>query len=278
MNLLSVSYALLSALGFGVGDFIGGAATRRLPARTVVLASQLFGLTALIIIGLISQEVLPTARDILFGALGGIIGQLGLVMLYQGIAVGQVGIVSPVAAVVSAVLPVIYTGFTVGRPPDVVLIGFVLALVGVWLVSASRTQSDKPTGLRLAVLAGIGFSGFFVLIAQTAPGSVYFPLVAARLSSIALFLATGLIRRDLQLPSTNALPLIAAAGLADVAGNVFFVLAKQAGRLDIATIISSMYPAITVLLALIFFRERLSRPQWIGAALLIAALPLIAAR
>jgi drug/metabolite transporter (DMT)-like permease len=183
-----------------------------------------------------------------------------------------------VTAVLSASIPAVFGLVTQGAPDMPHLIGFALALSGVWVISRPEGATGRPAGLGLAIVGGFGFGSFLVLIAQVHPNAVFWPLVAARVASVGLQLAIALASRRLILPSRQALPLIVLAGTMDVCGNAFFVLAEQAGRLDVAGVLSSLYPATTVLLAFLILKERLTPLQRVGVLLALGAVPIIASR
>lgn len=187
------------------------------------------------------------------------------------------GINAPMTAVLAASLPVIFSALTLGLPRPLQLVGFGLALFAVVLVSRPERLAGSPAGLGLALLAGLGIGGFFILIGQVSPHAVFWPLVCARIVSLLFMIAFVRTRREPMLPKKQGFPLILSAGALDVADNVFFVLAAHAGRLDLATILSSLYPAMTVLLAAIILRERVSRLQTTGIVLALAAIVLISA-
>jgi drug/metabolite transporter (DMT)-like permease len=144
------------------------------------------------------------------------------------------------------------------------------------LISYAPQRTASASGLWIALVAGCGFGGFFVLIAQTQEAAVFWPLVAARAMSVATLSILMVIQRRAALPTSEALLPIMLAGIFDAGGNACFVLAEQAGRLDIASTLSSLYPVSTVVLALILLRERISWVQGAGVALALAAIPLIA--
>jgi drug/metabolite transporter (DMT)-like permease len=189
------------------------------------------------------------------------------------------GIVAPVAAVVTAVLPVIATIFVEGAPAFVQLVGFGLALLAVWLISAQHGGAGqiRAQELGLAVLAGTGFGIFLLLIGRTSAGAILWPLAAARVASISLLgvvvMATSPLKK---LPAVGLLPIIL-AGIFDAVGNVFFALASQTGRLDVAAILASLYPAATIALARILLKEQLLPQQWGGVAAALLAIVLISA-
>lgn len=205
------------------------------------------------------------------------VGTLGLTAYYQALAVGRMGINAPITAVLAASLPVIFSAFTLGLPRPLQLVGFGLALLAVVLVSRPERLAGRPAGLGLALLAGLGIGGFFILIGQVSARAVFWPLACARIVSLLFMIVFVRARGEALLPKKQGFSLILLAGALDVAGNVFFVLAAHAGRLDVATILSSLYPAATVLLAAIILRERVSRLQATGIALALAAILLISA-
>jgi drug/metabolite transporter (DMT)-like permease len=274
-GLSTVAFALAASLTWGAGDFSGGLATRRAQVLSVVVGAYAVGLIMLIALALVWSEPFPTTLDLMWGSVAGLAGAVGLVAFYQALAVGRMGIVAPIAAMLSAALPVLFGAFFEGLPGLLQLIGFVLALIAVGLISGLGVVKGRPKGSGLALLAGLGFGSFFILISRVSNGGVFWPLATARLSSLLFLLAVVLIRRQKVLPEKSVWPVVFLAGALDVAGNVFFVLATHAGRLDVAAILSSLYPAVTVLLATIILKERVTRLQAIGIFVALVAIPLI---
>jgi uncharacterized membrane protein len=276
-SLLTIVYGLASAATWGAGDFSGGMAAKRTSATMVIIISQMIGGLLLFGLALLFKETVVIDRNLFYGSAAGIAGVIGLMGLYTGLATGRMGIVAPLTAVFSAAIPIIFSLITSTLPSTITLIGFGFALVAVWFLSASGTHGGiRAQEFGYALVAGVGFSLFFILIDQVEEGRVFWPLVAARLTSISVMFIYAKIRGEWKRPSRANLPVIALAGLFDAGGNAFFTLAAQAGRLDIAAILSSMYPATTVLLARILLKEHLSRTQWIGVAAAFTALVLIA--
>jgi len=229
----------------------------------------------LIALALIWSEPFPSTPDIIWGSVAGLAGAGVVVAFYQWLSVGRMGIVAPITAMLSAALPVLFGAFFEGLPGPLQLTGFVLALIAVGLISGLGVVKGRPKGLGLAFLAGLGFGSFFILISRVSPGAIFWPLAAARLASFLFLLAVILVRRQEIIPKKSVLPVVFLAGALDVAGNVFFVLATHAGRLDVAAILSSLYPAVTVLLASIILKERVTRIQTIGIFIALVAIPLI---
>lgn len=267
---------LVSALSWGGGDFCGGLASRRAPLLGVLVLGFGSGLAAVAATALLRGEPAPPAAALGWASVAGAAGTVGLGALYRGLAVGRMAVVAPVSAVLSAAVPVAWGALAEGIPPGAKLLGFALALVGIWLVARSGPGGADREGLALALVAGLGFGGFLVLMHAGARGGTFWPLAAARTTSLLLVLGATLARRRPWAPAPAALPLVLLSGLLDAGGNAFFVLASQAGRLDVAAVLSSMYPAATVLLAATLLRERVSRPQAAGLAALLAAIALIA--
>jgi drug/metabolite transporter (DMT)-like permease len=143
-------------------------------------------------------------------------------------------------------------------------------------VAGAGQAGEGRAGLGLALVAGCGFGGFLVLMARGAQGGTFWPLAAARGTSLVLALSAAIASRRPWVPALPALPVVLLSGVLDAGGNAFFVLASQTGRLDVAGILSSLYPASTVLLAALLLRERVSRPQGVGIAAVLAAIALIA--
>lgn len=276
-DLLAIIFGLASAASWGTGDFSGGLATKRASIYSVIIISQLIGGLLLFILAIILGETIPSTTGFLYGAIAGICGAFGLVALYSGLATKQMGVVAPVAAVVTTIIPIIVALITEGLPTNLQLLGFGLALAAVWFLSRGNgTTPIKVTDLGLPVAAGLGFGLFFIFIDQVAGEAILWPLVSARLASVTLFSIIARAQNKPILPPRDQLVPITLAGIFDTGGNAFFALATRFGRLDIAAVLSSLYPAITVLWAWIILKETLGRLQLIGILATLAALILIA--
>ena len=273
-----VVLALGAALFYGAADFLGGLASRRRSALAVVVWSQAVGL--LVLIGaLVFVPGIPRASDVAWGVACGLGGAFAIGMLYRGLAVGVMGVVSPITAVLAAAIPVIWAMARGERPALLALVGIACALVAVVLVSAStpQTRDDEdaplarapqrhrlPPGVPEALVAGVAFGFFFIALAQTHADGGLYPLMWTRLSSLAvLLLAAALLRTSLAVAPPGRRTIVL-AGVLDMGANVLYVLAVHAGALSIAAVLTSLYPAGTVALAAIVLRERLIRVQWVG--------------
>ncbi len=274
---LAIAYGLASAASWGAGDFSGGFATKRNNVYSVVLIAHFISGILLVALALLFNESLPTWNDILLGGLAGFFGMLGLMALYRGLAIGRMGLVAPVTAVTTAALPIGVSFFLEGAPTSLQLAGFLIALIAVVLLAGvGGSAVIKANELLLAVVAGLGFALFYIVINQVSQNAVLWPLVSGRIVTVTLLFLFVRLTNQWSRPTLTDLPAMALAGIFDTGGNVFFVLAAQAGRLDIASVISSLYPAMTVLLAWVILKERLIKQQWIGVIAAIVALVLIA--
>ncbi|MEJ2638766.1 MAG: DMT family transporter [Desulfosarcinaceae bacterium] len=272
----AVTFGLGSAISWGAGDFSGGFASKRTSALTVIFYSQMIGVALLI--GL--QRFFPghgwTLGQLLWGALAGVSGVVGLIALYRGLATGRMGIVAPLSAVLTALVPLVLAFLTEGLPRQTQLTGFGLALMAIWLFGANEARSRAfRAELGLSLVAGAGFGLFFVSIDHISSEAILWPLIAARVASVTVIGSILAVRRQLAPPPRHQLLVIALAGSLDVAGNGFFALASKMGRLDMAAVLASMYPVTTVLLARCLLKERLRRQQHIGLVAACAALVLI---
>ncbi|NWG07182.1 MAG: DMT family transporter [Chloroflexi bacterium] len=277
---LSIFYGILSALVWGAGDFAGGLATRKLGAYRAVFYADLIGLLALIAVVIFFPEPLPPLSSLLIAGLGGMLGSVGLITLYYSMAKGQMSIAAPVSALFAAALPVLVSAFTEGLPTLVQFIGFGLALSAVWLISqgdaSHRLHLERLSDLRLPLLAGLGFGSYFILIHYATDGitSTFYPMIASRTAgTIMLFGFVLALRQGFGVPR-EAWGVVFANGMLDVGGNFFYLLALRTGRLDISAILSSLYPGATVILAWVFLKEKISRSQWMGILLALAAIAL----
>ena len=274
-ELNSIVFGLLSALTWGAGDFNGGLATRKSGVYAVVIFAELIGALVLLVIALVVGEPFPSLAGWLWGIAAGLVGVIGLMALYQGLATGKMGLVAPLSAVIGGAVPILYTAIFQGLPPPIQLLGFFFGLIAVWLLSSQDGVRIRIEDLTLPLIAGLGFGFYFVLIDIATVESVYWPLVPARTVAGLLLIPIALRLRQPLLPVRASAPFVAASGTLDALGNLFFALAASTGRLDIAAVLSSLYSATTVGLAWIFLKERLNVRQWIGVAAALAAIVLV---
>ncbi|GIW25390.1 DMT family transporter [Meiothermus sp.] len=274
-ELAAVSFALLSAISWGAGDFSGGVASRRLNPYLIALLVHATGFLLFVGLALLRAEAFQP-QDIPWSLAAGAAGCVGLVFLYRAFEAGQMGLAAPMAGVVGAALAALVGFGLEGLPTPLQLLGFAVGLLGVWLASRPEGSVGPARGLVYAFLAGFGFGGYFAFIHQVE--GLFWPSAVAKLVATTLMLGLtfwlGLLRREAKLFAS--LGLVGLAGVLDAGGNVFFLVAAQTGRLDVAAVISSLYPAFTALLAWGLLREHLSRGQTVGVLLSLAAIALIA--
>jgi drug/metabolite transporter (DMT)-like permease len=276
-ELSAVILGSLAALSWGTGDFSGGLASRKTNLFLTIAISQLVGLVLLIVIALWIAEPLPVAADLMLGVLAGLVGTAGLATLYAGLVGGKMGIAAPLAAVISAAIPVGLAAFLVGLPSPMQTAGLVIGLFAIWFLSGIGLPHREPNEpLWQPFLAGFGFAAFYIIIDQVSIRAVFWPLVAARSASAFVMVLIVLWRGYVSKPSPGAFKLMVVTGIFEAGGNAFYALAARAGRLDIAVVLSSLFPAATVLLARIFIQERLNLIQIIGVVMALLALLLIA--
>ena len=276
-SLLAAVYGLVSAVSWGGGDFCGGLATRRAPVLWVLLIGQLCGLGLLVTLALAFGEPWLPWEAIILASASGVFGSVGLTMLYAALSAGRAALVATVSAVLAATVPVVVAAYTDGLPGPLRLFGFGLALVGIWLVAQSEEAGGgrKLAGVPQALFAGIGFGVFFVLIDRTGDFATFWPLAVARAVPVPVTLGLLLLRGQLRPLPRAALPVATLSGALDVGGNVFFLLASEAGGLAIAAVLSSLYPASTVVLSRFVLDETMTRVQVLGLLTVLVAIVLI---
>jgi drug/metabolite transporter (DMT)-like permease len=279
---VAVVFGLLAAVGYGAGDFLGGFASKRAPTQTVVVGSQVVGLTIAVVVSLFVAAPGLRAVDLVLGAIGGCVGLVGIMLLYRGLAVGRMSVVAPVTAVGAAIVPVAWGLATGERPSAVALAGVVVSLPAVALVSRVPSDADSTVvtargEVVMAAGAGLCFGIALVLFSEAADETGLWPLVASRAVSVTLLAAGALAMRRLPPPSRDALPIIVGTGVLDIAANAFYFFGVDTGLVSLVAVLASLYPAGTVALARIVLGERLSRHQVAGMAMAVGGATLIAA-
>ena len=273
---LTIACGLGSAAAWGAGDFSGGLASRKGNLLGVVLISQFFGGLILAALALLLSETIPPFKAFFYGGLAGICGIFGLIALYRGLAQGRMGIVAPLSAVLTALMPIGYTAFFEGLPTIAQSLGFVCFVVAVWLLSSAEAGLKMTKNeFFLSLAAGLGFGFFFIFIDQANDQAIFWPLVGARFASVSLLLIFICMRKKRASTLKGQWILIGITGVLDAAGNALFSMAAHFGRLDIAAVLGSLYPAATVLLAWFFLKELLRPQQWAGVCIAFAALILL---
>ncbi len=258
---------LFSALVWGAADFGGGWTSRKTAVFGVVLVSQLAGLALAVLIAILRREAFPGPADLGWSVLAGILGGIGITALYRALAIGTMSIVAPIIGVLAAIIPVIGGIVLEGWPPTLVLVGILVAIVAVILVSRVADEGGGRAGLTEALVAGVSIGLFGIVIAQISDGFVFGPMSVVRVTQAALVAVLILVTRSAWRPGRRFLPILIVIGILDMAGNVAYLLAVQTGLLAVASVLSALYPVVTVLLAAVVLRERITRDHAIGIVL-----------
>jgi drug/metabolite transporter (DMT)-like permease len=274
--LLSILYGILSATTWGAGDFIGGFASKRTTPYRVLFLAEFAGMVPFTLLALLLHEPMPPASDMLIGAGSSLIGLGGLLFLYRALASGQMTIAAPVSALFAAFLPVVFGFFALGLPSTATLTGFILAFAAVWFISQTEMTNWRFSlwELRLPLLSGFFFGLYFLTLHRATLNAFFWPLAAARFAGFVALGVYALIARQPGLPPRNLWGLSIVNGMLDIGGNAFYVLAANTGRLDVAAVLSALYPASTVLLAWIFLKERITWLQTLGVLMAFIAIVL----
>lgn len=273
----STSFSLAAVFSWGTSDFVGGYAARRTNAFLLTAIAHISGLLLMTGVALASNSPFPSRTAVAWALMGGLSGGGALAIFYRALAAGRMGLTAPVAAVLGAAIPTVFGMFREGLPQAVQVVGFALAAAGIWLIS--RTEDDSPTqGIGMAALAGIGFAGFYLCTKQAGDGSAVWIAATSKVASFTLTGLMVLIGRGTREIDFRGIAFGVLAGCLDIIGSVLFIRASQTGRLDAAVVLSSLYPAVTVLLARLILREHFTRWKALGMVSALLAVPMIAWR
>ena len=244
-------------------------------------------LALLVSLALIHRSTWPDTPSAIYGALAGLACGTGVMVLYKALSLGGMGLTAAVSGVLAAVLPVLWAFATEGLPRVPQIAGIVLAAVAIWMIARAPGSASSKQAILLGAAAGGSFGCLLILLKLAGRGGVLWPLAWSRLASATLAVIVtwigsrraGEAKRDakprLSWPGWAVLGLIAIAGIFDASGNTFYTIATRLGRLDIAAVLSSLYPASTILLAAVLLKERTTRSQTAGMALALVAVVLI---
>ncbi len=282
--MLAILLALGSSLAWGLADFGAGLKSRRLGVLAVLVV-MLAGSLPFVVVAVLTVGGAPPSDTgfVVVAALAGASGTVGIAAFYRGLVVGTMSVVAPISAT-AAVVPLAFGLATGERPSGLQALGVVLALAGVVLAArepdAPAARAGPPrravAGVGLALVAALGFGGFFVGIdAASARGGELWAILVQRTTSLALVAGAALaVRPDLRRARPEAGALVA-IGVADLAANALFALASTRGLVSVVGILGSLYPVVTILLARSVLRERLAAPQWAGVGTALAGVGLI---
>ena len=269
-----------TALCWGVADFIGGSTSRRVGAYGMTLGMVGCGLLLLLPAAIILQEAPISRASWLWSMLAGTFDASGILLLYMAMTSGRLSLAAPVSALTSAALPVVFGMVTQGVPEPNIIAGLILALAAVWLVSRSEETGlnvrIRLSDLQLPLLSGICLGMFLILMHTGSHTALLWPMIAVRCGGVATLLVLCAAFKS-RAQRSAALPwrLIVLTALLDVSGNGFYILAGQAGRMDVAAVLSSLFPGTTVFMAWLLLKERISRPQFTGILVALGAIVLL---
>jgi drug/metabolite transporter (DMT)-like permease len=284
---VSILLSLLAAAAYGLSDFNGGIFARRGGAWAVSLVAQLGGAALVVLLALLTDGS-PTPADLWWAGVAGLGNGFGTAFLYRGLSSGRMGVVAPVSGVGAVVVPVVVGVATGERPGALVWIGIALALPAIWMVSrepspgpasrsSARTGSGPGSGLTDGILAGLGFGVLFAALAQIPEDAGFAPLAVNQVVAAVAIVAVAVVLRQPWVPRNRyALGGVSSGALGALATGLFLV-ATHGGYLTITAVLTSLYPAFTVLLAATLLREPVHRGQAAGLALCACAVALVAA-
>lgn len=272
--------ALGAALAYGLGDFVGGFASQRVTAWSVALTAQAGGAVAVLLVST-TVDGSPTGTDLAWAVLGGVGNGLGTAFLYRGLSSGRMGVVAPVSGVAATLLPVAVGVLGGERPGALVWLGVLAALPAIWLVARRprTTTAGAPTGragVLDGVLAGLGFGTLFAALAEVPEEAGLLPLALNQVVAGLAIVAVAVVVRAPWVPRQRGAALGVVSGVLGATATGAFMLATREGYLAVAAVLTSLYPAVTVVLAAAVLRETIHRSQAVGLALCAAAVALVA--
>lgn len=276
----AILLALGSAATWGIADFSGGMVSRRVPTLAVTVVSQSAGLVLLLVV-LAARGGALDGRSVAFGIAAGVGGGAGLAAFYEALSLGTMSIVSPLAAC-GALVPFGLSLATGERPSRLAVVGAVVALAGAVLASVEERRADVPQrtraiGLAFVAAVALGFFAYFLGLGSGDGGDALSTLVGARVGSLVLLVTLTLARRATLVVPRGSFAAVAAIGLCDVTANALFALASGRGLLAIVSVLGSLYPVMTVVLAYALLGERLTRAQRVGIVVALAGVAAVAA-
>jgi uncharacterized membrane protein len=272
----NVGCSLAAAVSWGVGDFSGGQATRKGSVFGVVIIVEAVGLMFMLALAITNDEPIPATRGLLWAIVAGLVNGVGLACFYRALAIGKMALNAPLAGLLATAIPVLVGAFTQGWPHPLQVLGLGLALLSTVLVSLSDSRKESTLGLGLATLAGFSFGGFLVFSKWAGELGLFWVLALVRAASLLLMLCVALRSQVKWVPGRGQLLVSCLAGVFDGLGNLFYVLATRSGRLDLSAALSSLYSAVTVVLALALLRERFGLRQGAGILAALMAILLLA--
>ena len=273
----SAGLGLVSAASWGGSDFVGGMGARRAPALLVVASGHIVSFLILLTYCLGIRLALPSSHYLLYALIGGFEGSVALAIFYRALAMGAMGLTAALTGLLTALVPVVFSMFVDGLPSPLTALGLAAGLIAIWLITHSPAKdgpTSPPAALMLGALAGTGFGAQLILFKIASGGGLLWTMTSARAAgSVAMILV--ILVKPPKGPWRGFWQTGILAGLLDTVGNLFYIRATQIGRLDVAAVVCSLYPAGTILLAALVLRERPTRRQMAGMAVALGAVMLL---
>jgi drug/metabolite transporter (DMT)-like permease len=279
-----IGLGLAASVFWGASDFLGGLATRKAHVVLVVAMAHSLSLGLLLLIAYSTHSPLPPQRFALLGLCAGAFGGVALILYYQALSLGEMGITTALTGLLTALVPVVFSFVTQGSPKNSQIAGFVLAAAAIALIAYTPAGIPRPLALGLASLAGLGFGVFLVVLKIGSAHSLLWQLIYSRVASTTL--AGGIViwvqlrGKDAatwrkQARENRFLWVAGAAGVLEATGSLLYMVSARNGRLDVAAVLASLYPVVTILLAAWFLKERTTSSQALGMALALGAVVLV---
>ncbi len=280
-----IGLGLAAAALWGASDFLGGLATRKAHVVGVVAMAHSLSLALLILAALATHSPLPPLRFALLGVCAGTFGGVALILYYQALSLGEMGITTALTGLLTALVPVLYSFFTQGSPKSTQIAGFVLAAGAIALIAYAPAGLPRPLALGLASIAGVAFGVFLVVLKIGSTQSLLWQLIFSRMASatLAVAIVIGMALRAgenrvswrKQAKENRFLWIAGSAGVLEATGSLLYMGAAREGRLDVAAVLASLYPVVTILLAAWLLKERTTSSQTLGMALALGAVVLV---
>ncbi|MCW2747711.1 MAG: EamA family transporter [Nocardioidaceae bacterium] len=273
---MAIVLALISAVAYGISDFVGGVISKRASPWQVAVVGQSSS-TVCVLIAAVFVESHPQPSDWFWGAIAGLGGGFGAAFLYRGLSSGRMGVVAPISAIGSALVPVAVGLITGDRPSTLAVAGIVLTFPAIYLISHVTESSSTGHGGALdGAIAGLGFGFLFVFLGQVGSDAGLYPLALAQLFSVLAVILTATALGATWVPRNRRAWNAVAMGPLGASATGFFLYATHHGLLSIVSVIAALYPASTVFLAAAVLRERIHQPQAVGLAFAAMAVALVA--
>jgi drug/metabolite transporter (DMT)-like permease len=281
-----IGLGLAASVFWGASDFLGGLATRKAHVVIVVAMAHSLSLVLLLLIALVTHSPLPPERFAFLGLCAGAFGGVALILYYQALSLGEMGLTTALTGLLTALVPVAYSFFTQGSPKSTQIAGFVLAGAAIALIAYAPAARPRPLALGLASLSGLGFGVFLVVLKVGSTHGLIWQLIYSRMASATL--ATGIVVWVLvrstsgkganwrkQVSANRFLWVAGSAGVLEATGSLLYMRSAREGRLDVAAVLASLYPVVTIVLAAWFLKERTTSSQALGMALALGAVVLV---